>query len=285
MSLEVGTGKAKEANSLLTAFQRGRYDYQYFAQTFLGETLHDGQLKWITEAQATVNVLASSNRYGKTFLTPCGHFHACIYKTGAEHRYMRPNPAPGEEPVDIEKFIALKYNTIHTADGWETAALVWDEAHKLYRSQQALAAFVPQGGAPRSQPPHFDFINGSRWKFRTLGHDASGIDGDSFYLISIDEAGWVSQLKEKMRNVIRVRVADVRGRIWLIGTFKPGISKDFFEFAVRASTQTGAAIGFDHRDDVDDQGVSGGLASSIRKYLRDFGIDLDEYADALGGNY
>ena len=205
MSLEVGTGKAGESNELLTAFQRGRYDYQFFAETFLGETLHDGQLKWITEAQATVNVLASSNRYGKTFLIPCGHFHANIYKTGAESRYMK-----DDGTVDIEKYLKLKYHTIHTADGWETAALVWEEAQKLYKSRPALAAFVPQGGAPRSLPPHFDFINGARWKFRTLGHDASGIDGDSFYLISIDEAGWVANLEEKMRNVIRVRVADVR---------------------------------------------------------------------------
>ena len=280
MSLEVGTGKAGESNELLTAFQRGRYDYQFFAQTFLGETLHDGQLKWITEAQATVCVLASSNRYGKTFLIPCGHFHANIYKTGAESRYMK-----DDGTVDIEKYLKLKYHTIHTADGWETAALVWEEAQKLYKSRPPLAAFVPQGGAPRSLPPHFDFINGARWKFRTLGHDASGIDGDSFYLISVDEAGWVASLEEKTRNVIRVRVADVRGRIWLVGTFKPGISKDFYKAAVRASAYTGAAIGFDHRDDVDDEGVSGGLASSIRKYLRDFGIDLDEYADALGGQY
>ncbi len=282
MSLQVATGKAGESNDLLVALQRGRYDHEYFGHEFLGRTPHDGngqggQLKFLDEAQATVNVLATSNRWGKTTVLSQGHFHSNIYKTGAEQRYMR------DDEIDIEAFVRVKYHTIHTADGWETVALVWDDAHKLIKESKPLSVWI--GAAPRSLPPHIDFITGSRWKFRTLGHDASGIDGDSFYLISVDEAGWVASLEEKMRNVIRVRVADVRGRIWLVGTFKPGISKDFYKVAVRASAYTGTGIGFDHRDDADDGGVSGGLATSIVRYLRDFGIDISEWADALKGDF
>jgi hypothetical protein len=85
-----------------------------------------------------------------------------------------------------------------------------------------------------------------------------------------------------MRNVLKVRTADVRGRIVIVGTFKPGISRDFYKVCVRASAYTGKAISFDHRAD-DETGEAETLDSSIRRYLREYGINLDEYAEALRG--
>jgi len=274
MGLEVGSGKAGQSDRLLEALKRGRKDIEFFCKVFLGVNPHPGQLKWLLNAEATINALATSNRWGKTFVAPARHYHRCIYKIGAEPRYM-----DDDGKVDIKKFRRTKYQTVHTGGEWETAALVFEESHKLLNESQYLQAFVK--AAPRSKPPHIDFTNGAKWKFRTLGHDASGIDGNSFYLISIDEAGWINDLDEKMRNVIRVRVADVRGVIDIVGTFKPGISKDFYKLCVRAAVHTGAELGFDHREDTTESG--GGLDSSIKRYLKDYGINLDEYAEALAG--
>jgi hypothetical protein len=115
--------------------------------------------------------------------------------------------------------------------------------------------------------------------FRTLGVNASNIDGKSIYLLSIDEAGWITSLDEMLRNVLRVRTADVRGVIDIVGTFKPGISRDFYKACVRASAYTGRKIDFSHG--ADDEQDGGNLDAAIRKYLREFGINLDEYKDAL----
>lgn len=276
MSLHVGTGKATEANQVLDALARGREDHQFFSRIFLNRTLHDGQLDYVTNAKATVNVLATANRYGKTTLLSHRHFHSGIYKIGGEPRYIDATGA-----LDVDKFSRLRYNSVHTAGGWETAALVWDEAHKIMGESKRLDAFIKD--KPRSKPPHIEFIHGARWKFRTLGHNAEGVDGNSFYLISIDEAGWIENLEEMMQNVLRVRVADVQGMIDIVGTFKPGVSKDFYKFAVRASAYTGKGLGFDHRDTSEDETEAQSLDSSIRRYLRDFGIDLDEFAEALAG--
>jgi hypothetical protein len=272
--MQVGTGKAKQAADTLNALARGRHDHQFFSHYFLNRILHDGQLEYVENANATVNVLATANRYGKTTLLSHRHFHSCIYKIGGERGYL--DPVTGA--MDAKAFAKLRYNTIHASDLWETSALVWDEAHKLIEENPRLDAFVAE--KPKSKPPHIKFIHGSKWKFRTLGHNAEGIDGNSFYLITLDEAGWSEKLEEMMRNVVRVRVADVRGRIDIVGTFKPGVSKDFYKFAVRAGAYTGQGIAFDHRDTAEDD--SDGLAGSIRRYLREFGIDLDELADAMG---
>lgn len=288
---------AVAADELLNALARGREDHQFFAWFFFGEKLHDGQLEFTERSEATINILATSNRWGKTFELRHKHFHKNIYKAGGEPRYLTP-----EGVIDQNKFLRLKYRTIHTAEGWETVALVWDDALKSIDENPRLAALIKD--APKSLPPKIDFVFGSRWTFRTLNRDASGIDGNSFYYISIDEAGWIPGLEAMMNNVIRVRVADVTGTIDLVGTMKPGISRDFYKYGVRASAFTGAQIDFAHDSGADDGQVNARLDASIRQYLREFfareaargktfsdelkenlallGITEDELADALG---
>lgn len=292
MSLEVGTGKAAEANTLLEALQRGREDDQFFSSFFLNRKLHDGQLEYVQNANATVNCLATANRWGKTTVLLHVHAKANVYKTGGEPKY-----AP-DGFVDEDLFFRLKYHTIHTAGDFETASLVWEDAHKIRNESANFRALIRD--APRSKPPHIDFITGGRWKFRTLGYDASGIDGNSFYVITIDEAGWIEGLERMMGNVVRVRVADVRGVVHLVGTFKPGISKDFYKFAVRAGAYTGRGITFEHRsgDEGEEATMVSALDQGIKRYLVDYfkdhdvtpeiekdlgrlGITADEYASAV----
>ncbi len=274
MSLLVSTGKAGEATSLMDAFMRGRSDPAYFCSFFMGRTLHDGQADFMLNAEAKVNCLATSNRWGKTTLLCGRHLHRGMYKVGAEWRYMNEDGT-----MDLPIFTSLKYETVHTAGEWEQASFVWEDALKLLGESKRLAAFVKE--QPRSKPPHIKGINGWKWLFRTLGNNASGIDGKSIYYLSIDEAGWITGLDEMMRNVLRIRIADVRGIIDLVGTFKPGISRDFYKMCVRASAYTGVAIDFAHGSDDDSEGTPQSLDSSIEKYLRQFGIDLTEYKDAF----
>jgi hypothetical protein len=256
---------------LMRALQRGRSDVEFFWQFFLKRTPHPSQLEFLTNAEATVNLLPTSNRWGKTTLLCGRHFHRCIYKIGAEPRFLNEDGT-----VDARKYARLKYRTIHTADLWDTASLVWEDAHALLRESDVLQVFVKD--APRSKPPHIDFINGSRWKFRTLGDDARGIDGDSYYYLSVDEAGWIDDLIEKIDNVLRVRIADVRGVMDLVGTMKPGVSRDYFKLSVKASAYTGRGVTFEHRDDVERELRVGGLDPTVVRYLREAGIDLDDYA-------
>lgn len=274
--LGVNTGKANEVESLLEAFTRGRGDPAFFCFFFMGRKLHDGQAQWMVEAEAKVNALATSNRWGKTTLLCGRHLHRGMYKVGAEWRYTDEGFS-----VDLDAFTSLKYETVHTAGEWEQAAFVWEDALKLIGENPRLSAFVKE--QPRSKPPHIKGINGWKWLFRTLGNNASGIDGKSIYYLSIDEAGWITGLDEMMRNVLRIRIADVRGIIDLVGTFKPGISRDFYKICVRASAYTGVAIDFAHGSDDESEGIGQvrSLDSSIEKYLRQFGIDLSEYKDAL----
>lgn len=262
-------------DSFLDALVRGREDHEFFGHAFLGRTPHGGQLDFIQNAVATNNILPTSNRWGKTTVIPHIHFHSCIYKVGGEDRYFN-----ADGSINQRKFDGLRYHTIHTAGDWETASLVWDEAHKLIKESVNLKAFITD--APRSLPPHISFYNGARWKFRTLGHDARGIDGNSFYIITVDEAGWIEDLEPMLANVIRVRVADVRGRIYLVGTMKPGVSKDFFKESVRAANRTHVDAVIDHRSDINSEvGEVGDLDPAIRRLCYEAGVTPEELDAAL----
>ena len=265
-----------KTDDLLGAIQRGRHDFEFFGSYFLGRVPHPGQSHWHANANATFNVLPTSNRWGKTTAIVDRHYHHQMYKVGAEWRYL---DADGK--VDAEAFQKCRYRTVHTADLWDTASLVWEDALRLMRESKVLATFVKD--APLSKPPHIDFIFGGRWKFRTLGNDASGIDGDSYYLITVDEAGWISDLLEKINNVLRVRVADVRGKIDVVGTMKPGISRDFFTLGVRAGAATNYPSVLSYRGEEDEALVHGGLDTAIQRYLRDVGVTEEEFAEAIGG--
>lgn len=264
-------------DSFLEALVRGRGDHAFFGAVFLGREPHGAQLDYLENANATINVLPTSNRWGKTTVILQRHAHKCIYKIGAEARYL------DDGLLDQRKFNRTRYHTMHTSGDWDTASLVWDDFHKVLGEWPNLRPFVTE--APKSLPPHVTWAGGAVWKFHTLGHDARGIDGNSFYLISVDEAGWIEKLKEMQDNVLRVRVADVRGQIDLNGTMKPGISRDFFQESVRAGIYTGSRdVVLDFRsteeDELGGEGVKK-IPASIRKLCREAGVSEAELGEAL----
>ena len=253
---------------VMEALTLGRMDHKLFWHYFLLRCPHDGQERFCRESEATINALACSNRYGKTTLLAGVHYHANIYKTGAEPRYM-----DDDGVVDLAAFTRERYRTVHTAGEYDQVTEVHNDALQLKNDSPRLSAFIKN--APLSKPPHIDFITGSKWLFRTLGDNASGIDGKNFYVLSIDEAGWIKNLEEMMGNVLRVRVADVRGRIIIVGTFKPGISQDFFKICRRAAAYSGVKIGLDyHAEDSEGQEAQS-LDAALRRYAKEVGLDLD----------
>ena len=247
------------------AAARGREDVPFFSHYFCGRRLHDGQAAYVSEANATINVLATSNRWGKTTTMAVAHIHPCFYKLDAEPKYFIDGEYSHQHYLDCE------YKTIHTAGLWDTAKLVWNDVLKILK-QPRIAPFI--AATPRTLPPHVEFTNGSQMLFRTLGDHGEGIDGNSFYVVSIDEAGWITNLREIINNVAEIRVADVRGKIHLIGTFKPGISGDFYYYARRASIETGTNIKFDHRatrDYYDEFGLTE-LIDEVRAQRKEFDL-------------
>lgn len=174
-----------------------------FANTFLPKKPHPGQVLWLRNSVQPINTLVPGNRWGKSTIIAEKHIWKCIFKHGIKVKTQA-------------EWKAAQYETISVAMSADQAAIVFKEAKSLLKDSP-LKVLVK---AMRSTPfPHIIFANGSIFHCRSAHDDGKYIDGHAYRYLSIDEAGWISQLKSLMTNVIVMRLAG-GGEVDLIGTPK-----------------------------------------------------------------
>lgn len=178
-------------------------DPNLFARTFLPKKPHPGQVTWLSKSIQPINTLVPGNRWGKSTIIAEKHIWKCVFKHGIKVKTSA-------------EWKAAEYETISVAMSADQAAIVFKEAKKLL-ADSPLKVLVK---SMRSTPfPHIIFANGSIFHCRSAHDDGRYIDGHAYRYLSIDEAGWIPNLKTLMTNVIVMRLAG-GGEIDLIGTPK-----------------------------------------------------------------
>jgi hypothetical protein len=187
-----------------------RRDPVLFANVFLPKKPHPGQVTWLMNSNHPINTLVPGNRWGKSTVIAMKHIWKCVMKVGMSAELR----ATGET-----------YETISVAMSADQAEIVFKEAKRLLQSK----ALRPLVKSFRSSPfPHIIFTNGSIMHCRSAHDDGKYIDGHRYMYLSIDEAGWIPNLRRLMTNVILMRLAG-GGEIDLIGTPK-GYNDLYFYF-------------------------------------------------------
>ena len=190
--------------------RRAREDPVFFANTFLAKKPHPGQAKWLRNSVQAINTLVPANRWGKSTIIAEKHIWKCLFRIG-ETREERLRGEP--------------YETISVAMSADQAEIVFKEAKRLLQAK-GLRLLVK---AFRSSPfPHIVFANGAVMHCRSAHDDGKYIDGHRYRYLSIDEAGWITNLRKLMTNVILMRLAG-GGEVDLIGTPK-GYNDLYFYF-------------------------------------------------------
>jgi hypothetical protein len=169
-----------------------------FCNVMLVKKPHEGQVTWLRSSTESVNTLVPANRWGKSTIIAMKHIWKCWARVHA-------NP--------FEK----KYETISVAMSADQAMIVFEEARAILRDSPLMAPFVKSF---RETPfPHIVFTNGSVMHCRSAHDGGKYIDGHAYRYLSVDEAGWITDLKNLMNNVIVMRLAG-GGEIDLVGTPK-----------------------------------------------------------------
>jgi hypothetical protein len=175
---------------------------EYFAKYMLKSPPHPGQKTWLRNSTKPVNVLVPGNRWGKTYVIAMSHIWHNTFKVGLH--------GTAEQRKDAE------YATVSTAPSFDQAGLVYKAAKQLL----ATAAMAPLVKRFRATPfPSIEFRNGSIMHVRSLHDDARYVDGHGYRFLSIDEAGWIPNLRKLIDSVLLMRLAG-GGKIDLIGTPK-----------------------------------------------------------------
>ena len=171
---------------------------------------HPGQVTWLTTANESINVLVPGNRWGKSTVIAMRHIWHCAFRVG-QTRASRQRGDP--------------YETISVAISADQAEIVFREARRLL-SSKLLRPLVKEF---RSSPfPHIVFSNGAVMHCRSSHENGKYIDGHAYRYLSIDEAGYITNLRHLMTSVIILRLAG-GGMIDLIGTPK-GYNDLYFYF-------------------------------------------------------
>ena len=187
-----------------------RDDPVLFANVFLSKKPHPGQVVWLTNSNHPINTLVPGNRWGKSTVIAMKHIWKCVMKVGMTPEQRRSREA---------------YETISVAMSADQSEIVFKEAKRLLQSK----GLRPLVKTFRSSPfPHIIFTNGSVMHCRSAHDDGKYIDGHRYMYLSIDEAGWIPNLRHLMTNVILMRLAG-GGEIDLIGTPK-GYNDLYFYF-------------------------------------------------------
>ena len=162
---------------------------------------HPGQVRWLQGSVEPINTLVPGNRWGKSTVIAMKHIWKCVFRVGQTREARQRGDG---------------YETISVAMSADQAGIVFREA-KLLLQGKLLRPLVKDF---RTSPfPHIVFHNGSIMHCRSAHDDGKYIDGHAYRYLSIDEAGWISNLRFLMTNVILMRLAG-GGEVDMIGTPK-----------------------------------------------------------------
>ena len=182
---------------------RLKKDPTLFSKHFLWSGPHPGQATWLDNSVQPFNVLVPGNRFGKTYVIAMKHIHKNVFKIGLP-------------PMNEKLWRSTEYQTVSTAPSFDQAGLVYKAVRQLC-STEAMKPLIKKW---RATPfPAVEFWNGSIMHVRSLHDDARYVDGHGYRYLSVDEAGWIPNLRHLVDSVLLMRLAG-GGDIDLIGTPK-----------------------------------------------------------------
>lgn len=174
-----------------------------FSRHFLKDRPHPGQTEWLDNSNQHINTLVPGNRWGKTVVIAMKHIHKNVFKVGLP-------------PMGAKEWLEHPYQTVSTAPSFDQAGLVYKAVRHLV-STEAMAPLVKRW---RATPfPSVEFWNGSVLHVRSLHDDARYVDGHGYQYLSVDEAGWIPNLRKLVDGILLMRLAG-GGEIDFIGTPK-----------------------------------------------------------------
>ena len=181
------------------AWHRGFRDIPFFAQHFLGVTLHEGQIEWLTNSNEPENVLVTGNRWGKSFVSAVKLLHHAIYR-----------------PRDLKYDDCGRYRAVAASITQDQANLIFRDIVRLLRRSEGMSEFVEE--IHRTPYPVISFTTGATIEARSTQNKGEYLLGNDYDLVIFDEVAFDPDPEYVVEEVIMMRLADRAGRLDLVST-------------------------------------------------------------------
>lgn len=171
----------------------------YFARTVLGIRPHPGQISWLRNSTYGENLLATGNRWGKSYVQAIKILHRAMFK-------IRSKKYDGDG----------HYNIIAASITQDQANIIFNAAVRIILMNPVLKHLVKK--IVRTPYPIVTFGNQSVITARTTQNRGNYLLGNDYDFFSFDEAAFETDPDYVVNDVIMMRLADRDGKLDLIST-------------------------------------------------------------------
>lgn len=206
----------RDSDVIARFMRRCARDPIFFSRVVLGVEPHPGQAKFLTDGMEYINVLTPGNRFGKSTVIAIRHLWHAFTKRGVR-------------AASRDEWERAEYNTISISHSADQAEIVYRMAERMCRNP-VLRPWVAR--TYETPFPTIKFANGAEMTCRSAHDNGKYVDGHAYRYVSIDEAGYIADLKHLVNSVILFRLAG-GGMLDLIGTPK-GVGSGLYWYANRA---------------------------------------------------
>ncbi len=187
-------------------FEPGRVNWRtalvdpvYFSRKVLGINPHPGQAAWLAGSTRPENLLATGNRWGKSYVQAIKILHRAFFRI---------------RPVAYDD--CGRYTIVAASITQDQANIIFNTALRIIRRNPLLTALVKSH--KRTPYPELVFGNGAVVTARTTQNRGTYLLGNDYDFFSFDEAAFESDPEYLINDVIMMRLADRDGRLDLIST-------------------------------------------------------------------
>ncbi len=180
-------------------WRRGLRDVAYFADTVLGVRLHPGQARWLEKSYRRENLLATGNRWGKSFACAVKIVHHLLYR-----------------PRHLKYDHCARYRIVTASITQEQANIVFNQAVRLVRQSALIEPLVTL--ITKTPYPRMELGNGAVIEARSTQNRGQYLLGHDYDLFIFDEVAFETDPEYVVEEVIQMRLADREGRLDLVST-------------------------------------------------------------------
>ncbi len=193
------TPSRRRVESTSIDWRQALLDPVYFSQVVLGITPHPGQKAWLRRSTKGSNLLATGNRWGKSYVQAIKILHRAIFRI----RDMA-NDGDGH------------YNIVAASITQDQANIIFNAAVRMVRMNTLLSPLLKS--VVRSPYPKAIFGNDSVITARTTQNRGHYLLGNDYDFFSFDEAAFEGDPEYVINDVIMMRLTDRNGSLDLIST-------------------------------------------------------------------
>lgn len=180
-------------------WRRAAYDIPFFAEKMLGIIPHAGQRLWLEKSLKSENLLVTGNRWGKSFSEGIKIVHHAIFRIR-----------------DLKYDRCGKYHIVTASITLDQARIIFNTVLRILNNSCRIKGLINK--VTVTPYPRIILGNGAIIEARSTQRRGEYLLGNDYDYFIYDEVAFDDEAEYVVNDVIKMRLADRKGKLDLIST-------------------------------------------------------------------